>query len=200
MLCIRCGYDNREGTNYCSKCNAKMLAMAPVGVPGGTGGLEMDENTTYITPQQRFVTEYIFNLSNRAYEYLHLGEPGEPLLEAFEVVKQKVDEFEFNAMPDILNDLKAERNDDPDNEYPKQVLYLVNKGVALYREGIAQFESFVASGDEPTLVEAVHKMQDANDNLCLAYQMVGTRNKMLEENLRRAELAERQAQAQAAES
>lgn len=193
MLCVRCGYDNKEGTNYCSKCNAKMLAMAPTGIPGSGSAVEMDENTTYLTPQQRFVTEFIFNLSNRAYEYLHLGEPGEPLLEAFEVVKQRVDEFENNAMPDILADLQKQRSEYPEEEYPRQVLYLVNKGVSLYREGIAMFESFVASGDETTLLDAVHKMQDANDNVCLAYQMVGLRNKVLEEDIRKAEVMARQA-------
>lgn len=193
MLCIRCGFDNKEGSNYCSKCNAKILTMAPSGAPGAASAVELDENTNYLTPQQRFVTEYVFNLTNRAYEYLHLGEPGEPLLEAFQVVKHNVDDFEQNKYPDILQDLKNERSDYPDDEYPKQVLYLLSKGLSLYREGIGMFESFIASGDEPTLIESVHKMQDANDNLCLAYQIVGLRNRGLEEDIRRSEVMARQA-------
>lgn len=193
MLCIRCGYDNKEGTNYCSKCNAKMLTMAPTGVPGAGSAVELDENTTYLTPQQRFVTEYMFDLTSRAYEYLHLGEPGEPLLEAYQVVRQRVDDFEKTQFPEILADLQNQRSDSPDEEYPKQVIYLINKGLSLYREGFGLFDSFVASGDEPTLIDAIHKMQDANDNLCLAYQVVGLRNKALEDGIRKAEVMARHA-------
>jgi hypothetical protein len=170
-----------------------MLTMAPSGAPGAASAVELDENTHYLTPERRFVTEYLFDLTNRAYEYLHLGEPGEPLLEAFQVVKQRVDDFEHNKYPDILETFVNERNDFPEDEYPKQVLYLLNKGLNMYREGIAQFESFIASGDEPTLIESVTKMQDANDNLCLAYQLVGLRNKGLEEDLRKHEVMARHA-------
>jgi hypothetical protein len=199
MLCIRCGHDNPDGTNFCTKCNAKMLQMAPSGTPGGRSVLELDEHTTYLTPDRRYVTEYMYNLTCRAYEYLHVGESGEPLLEAYQFVKSKIDELEQVGMPEMIAQLQAERSDDPENEYPKQVLYLLNKGITLYREGFGMFDSFVQSGEDQVLIDSIHKMQDANDNLCLAYQVIGTRNQMLEEELRRREVAARQAAAAGAE-
>lgn len=191
MLCIRCGEANPPGSNFCSKCNAKLLQMAPTGTPGGSAVLEVDENTEYLTPKQRYVTEHLYNLTCRAYEYLHQGEPGDPLLEAYNIVKAKLLEFEEASLPEIMAQLQAERQEDPEDDYPKQILYLLNKGISLYKEGTGMFDSFVESGEEPVLVDAVTRMQDGNDNICLAYELIYSRTKMAEEELRRREMAER---------
>ncbi|MEW6278200.1 MAG: zinc ribbon domain-containing protein [Candidatus Eremiobacterota bacterium] len=191
MLCIRCGHDNEAGSNFCEKCNAKLLQMAPTGAPGAASVLEVDEHTEYLVPDQRYVTQHLYNLTWRAYEYLHQDGPGEALLEAYQIVRAKLDEFEADAMPEMMAQFQAERQRDPEDDYPKQLIYLMNKGISLYREGATMFDSFVQSGEEPVLIEAVHRMQDGNDNIGLAYSLIAARQQIIHEELMRREAAAR---------
>jgi hypothetical protein len=168
MICIRCGHANHDSNNYCEKCNAHLPKMAGQGAPGGDSILSVEEGYTYITPQKHYQTEYIVNLTDRASEYLNEGASGEPLLEAYNIVKARWEELEQNQLPDMFEGLKSLSSQQPEDTYPKQMKYLLHKGANIFREGIEQFESFIQTGSTDTLTEACHKLVEGNDYFCLA--------------------------------
>ncbi len=179
MLCLRCSHDNPPGVNFCQKCNARMLQMAPSGNPMPTSTLEFDDNTHYLSAD-RYVTEHIYELTCRAAEYLQ-GEPGEPLIEAFNVCKAKLEEFRDQAMPTIIADLQMERSTHPELDFAPQILYQVNHGVTLFEEGVNMFATFMETGDDQVLIQAVTSMQDGNDHICLAHELILKRAKLFED-------------------
>lgn len=181
MLCIRCGHDSPEGSKFCHKCNAKLLHMAPTGNPMSNSLLDLDDTTNIITPEKRYITEHIYHLTACAYDYLHKGEPGEPLLEAFQVIKSRMEEFQNEALPEIVAQLQAERSNYPDLDFAPQILYQINHGTKLVEEGVGYFESFIESGDEEVLIAAVTCMQDGNDHICLANELIVKRGALLEQ-------------------
>lgn len=173
MLCLRCGHDSPPGSNFCQKCNAKLLQVAPTGDPMPTSTLEFDDKTHYMSAD-RYVTEHIYNLTCRAAEYLHQGASGEPLLEAFQVCKTKLEEFKA-FMPEFITQLQQERANHPEYDFAAQILYQVNHGLGLFEQGASMFEVFAEDGDDDLLVQAVTSMQDGNDHLCLANELIQTR-------------------------
>ncbi len=198
-ICIKCGHTNADHMNYCEKCNAVLFKMATGAGPDTS--MELEEGREYLVPQRSYPTEHLYNLTCRAYEYIHHEAPGEPLLEAYQVVKEKLDVMEHEQLPAQLDHLKELANDDPEDEYSRQVMYLLKKGVALYREGCTMMDQFVESGDTQTLIDAVTKMQEGNDNLGLALEIGQTREGLIHQELEsRKQQARMQASSGAAES
>lgn len=178
MLCLRCSHDNPQGLNFCQKCNARLLQIAD-GNAAPTSMLELDENTNYL-PAERYVTEHIYNLTCRAYEYLYAEEPVEPLIEAFNVCRDRLEEFKAEGLPEIVATMQMERQNFPELDVAPQILYQVNHGASLFERGVELFQGFLESGDEGTLVMAVTHMQDGNDHLCLVNDLLKARQPMLE--------------------
>lgn len=195
MICMKCGQMNPDSLNFCQKCNATLMKVAPTGASSSV--IDVEEGKEYLTPQKSYPTEFLYNLTCRAYEYIHHGASGDPLLEAYDVVRTRLEEFENEALPTILEHMQFERQEYPEDDYARQMLYLLNKGVALYREGCAMMDEFIETGETPTLIEAVRRMQDGNDNLGLATELCSLRGEMLDEELRRCEVQERVEQQQA---
>lgn len=176
MLCVRCGSDNPVGTNYCTRCNARLPRMAPTGL--STSVLDVQEGRAYVVPTRRIPTKYLHDLTCRAYEYVHEEGDGEAVLAAYEVVRSNIESFEYNEMPDLLGRLHVEAaSAKADDDYFSQLIYLLNKGVATMREGFALMDAFVESGDVEVLREALKRMQDGNDDLALGKQLSDERAK-----------------------
>lgn len=183
MLCVHCSHDNPPGTKLCQKCNAKMLQMAPSGNPMPNSTLEIDDKTHYL-PANRYATEHIYNLSTAAAAYLE-GASEEPMMEAFEVFKSRFEELQTKFMPEIMPQLLEERANHPEFDFAAQIIYQLNHGTNLVEQGIGMFQTFVESGDEPLLAQAVTCMTDGNDHICLANELIATRadlfGKMIEQ-------------------
>lgn len=171
MICVRCGHSNPEGNNYCEKCNQHLVKMAPAGADRTS--LIVEEGYKYLAPQKSYPTKYLFDLTCRAKEYLEDDASGDPMLEAFHVIKIRLAEFEGTALPAIMEGLKSINLQYPTDDYPKQMAYLLNKGVALYHEGVALFESFIESGKNEEMVNGITKMQEGNDYVGVAEEFSG---------------------------
>lgn len=192
MICIKCGHANPDHLNYCEKCNAYIFKMG-AGQGAAPSVIDLEEGKQYFVPERSYPTEYLYNLTCRAYEYIHENAPGEPLLEAYEVVRTKLDEMEEQSLPGVLEGLNHQRLEDPEDDFPRQMAYLINKGVLLYREGTALMDEFIANGENSVLIDAVTRMQEGNDNFGLALEMGQAREMLIAEELNRREQAERAA-------
>lgn len=194
MICVKCGHTN-PGGKYCEKCNAVLLQM-----PGmvATSSIDVEEGKSYLTPQRSYPTEFLYNLSWRAYEYIHAGASGDPLLEAYQVVRSRMEQFDAEGLPVLLQDFELEKVDLPDDDFSRQMIYLLNKGVGMYREGFDLMDQFIASGDNQTLIQAITRMQEGNDHLGLAGELSQLRSDTIEVELAKLAAQERAAQAQGA--
>lgn len=183
MNCVKCGQSNPGGLNFCQRCNAQLLKIAGA---AASSSLDIEEGKAYLTPDRAYPTEFLYNLSCRAYEYVHQGAPGEPLLEAYHIVRSRIDEFEAEGLPALLSELESERHEMPDDDHARQMIYLLSKGVSMYREGFVGFDDFVVSGETEALIFAITRMQEGNDHLGLAGELAQTRSQKIEDALLRA--------------
>lgn len=195
MICVRCGHKNASGSNYCEKCNAHLAKMGPL----KTSSLDVSEGRSYVTPFKSYPTEYMFNLTSRAQEYIYQGASGDPLLEAYKVVRGKVEEFEANAMEDVLADYEAQKLDFPDEDYAHQMTYLINMGIAKFHDSFALMDQFIESGANETLVEAVSLMMYANDYIGFVQELATARREVIREALEKIR-AQRRAEELAAKA
>lgn len=169
MLCLRCGQVNPPRTKLCSRCNAVLPRMDFDQAPAST--LDMEDGRAYVLPQRSFPTRYMYDLTCRAYEYIHQEAPGEPLLDAYDVVRSSIERFEAHEMPKLLERMAAEKRQEPNEDFWTQVPYLLKRGLAMLHEGFARMDEFIETGDVETLKAAVERMQEGNDNFGLARQL-----------------------------
>lgn len=172
MICVRCGNPNPPGSNYCSRCHA-VLPRIDSGEPSSSFAIE--DGREYLVPERSYPTEHVYHLTCRAWEYIHQEAPGEPLLEAFEVVRGALDRFESEDLPDLLVRFEEGRAKEPDDDYWTQLPYLMKRGITMMREGFARMETFVGDGDVDTLKSAVERIQEGNDHLGLARELATQR-------------------------
>ncbi len=194
MICIKCGHSNPGGLNFCQRCNAHLVKMGPVG--GVASAIDIEEGKSYLTPQRSYPTEYMYNLTCRAYEYVQEGASGDPLLEAYEVVRSSIEAFECDGLPAMMASFEEEKLDLPEDDYSRQMIYLMNRGVSLFHEGFDFMDRFIQSGENPTLVEAIARMQEANDYLGLARELATLRSQKVDDELAQIAAARRLAEQQ----
>jgi len=135
--------------------------------------LELMEGKTYLTPQQSYTTEYLFQLS----EAVESGDTEQVEL-WLKLIAKNLEEFSSTALTRLRGLLDMERFADPDSDFPDQVQYLVNKGVTGYQEGL---EAMRAASDQSALAAGLKQLQEGNDNLVLGLGMVSDRKSQLEE-------------------
>lgn len=169
MFCFRCGMANEPRNNYCVNCHAVLPRMDSDVTPSST--LDLEDGREYVVPQRSFPTKYLYDLTCRAYEYIHHEAPGEPLLEAYGIVRNALERFEAHDLPTLLQKMLEEKRKDPEDDYWTQMPFLLNRGTKMMHEGFVMMDSFIESGDPDTLKAAVEKMQEGNDNLGLAREL-----------------------------
>jgi len=173
VLCFRCGNANPPNLNYCGRCNAVLPRLEMDDASLAPPLLDLEEGRQYLVPTQSFPTEYLYQLTCRAYEYVHEEASGTPLLEAYELVRSKIDAFDANELPGLIERLQNEKK--PDDDYSSQMIYLLTRGVATMREGFELMDAFVENGDVETLRAALARMQQGNDHLGLGKRLSSER-------------------------
>lgn len=186
-FCIKCSTENSAGTKYCSKCGAVLPQMAPTGVPDASG-FEVDENTTYITPNFHYPADELLNLAWAANDFLEEGSELDPFLDAYEIVKEKFTQHLETTKAEMQELIADARTRDPNDAHPKQLAYLNNKGTAYLEEGLASVEAFLAALDEDKILtdrlkDGVVKLVMANDHFCLIVALIQVRVNALLETL-----------------
>lgn len=173
MFCFHCGHQNEPHANFCADCSARLPRMDRDREPGPT--LEVEDGREYVVPQRSFPTQYLYDLTCRAYEYIHQEAPGEPLVHAWYVVQAALETFEEEDLPALLARLREEKAKAPEDDYWTQMPYLLNRGVQLMHEGFERMEAFLECGDVEVLKDAVTRMQEGNDSLGLARELATAR-------------------------
>ena len=184
--CLKCGFFNGPGAKYCAGCAAVLLQMAPSGVPGSA--LEVDEGTEYYQPPGHYPAPELLNLSWAAHDFLLGGADLDPFLDCYQVVADRFASYRDGAMQEFLELMANERNLNPSDPYPRQMLYLNNKAVSLFEEGILNVERFLDALDRnqvlPDLLKrGVVSLVGANDHFCYAVQLTEERTLALETTL-----------------
>lgn len=171
MLCLRCGGENPPRANYCTRCNAVLPRIVTSDSTPPASTIDVEEGRHYLVPQRSFPTEYLYNLTCRAYEYIHENASGTPLLDAYNVVRTRIEAFESNDLPHLLDRLRLGQMAAPDDDYYSQMVYLLKRGVSVMHEGFERMDAFIESGEIETLKEAIAMMQEGNDSLGLGKQL-----------------------------
>ena len=162
--CPRCSHENKPGSYVCSSCCAQLPRMAEMAGPS----LELMEGKTYLTPQQSYSTEYLFQLT----EAVQSGDQEQVEL-WLKLISKNLAEFTSSTLPRLRSLLDMERFADPDTEFPDQVQYLITRGLAGYEEGLAAMRG-------GALEAGLKQLQEGNDNLVLGLGMVADRKAELE--------------------
>ncbi len=173
MLCLRCGHDSPPHSHYCARCSAILPRMELNDGRGHT--LDVEDGREYVVPQRSFPTRYLYDLTCRAHDYIHLEAPGEPLLEARDVVRNALENFRATELPGILDRMREERIKAPHDDYWTQMPYLIQQGLQLMDQGFRTMEDFVQSGEVGTLKAAIAQLQEGNDHLGQARELAQTR-------------------------
>lgn len=167
--CPRCSHQNKSNSPVCSGCGAQLPRLVEMAGPS----LELMEGKTYLTPQQSYTTEYLFQLS----EAVEGGDTEQVQL-WLKLIAKNLEEFAGSALQRLRGLLDMERFADPDTDFPDQVQYLVNKGVAGYQEGL---DAMRAATDQAALEAGLKQLQEGNDNLVLGLGMLSDRKAQLEQ-------------------
>lgn len=167
--CPRCSHENKPNAPLCSGCGAQLPRLAEMEGPR----LELMEGRTYLTPQQSYSTEYLFQLT----EAVQSGDAEQVEL-WLKLLGKNLDEFASSALPKLRGLLDMERFTDPDTDFPDQVQYLVTKGVTGYQDGLAAMRE---ARDQEALEAGLRLVQEGNDNLVLGLGMLSDRKAELEQ-------------------
>mgnify|MGYP001030696069 CR=1 FL=1 len=173
IACFKCGHENPDGQKFCS-CGATLPQMAPSGSPSSS--LDLDENTNYLKPTEHFPSAEMLAMAWALHDFLEEGSELDHFLEVYDGVKARLENYNQNLHQESLEFITNDRNIDPDDDYPKQIQYLVVRGSQLSEDGIAQVESFLDALDEDRIEaetgkEGVAKIVQANDHFLLALHM-----------------------------
>lgn len=169
MLCLRCGHDSPQHSHYCARCTAILPRMELN--DGRSHTLDVEDGRDYVVPKRSFPTRYLYDLTCRAYDYIHLEAPGEPLLEARDRVRDALERFKTAELPKILERIAEEKIKAPHDDFWTQVPYLIQQGLQLMDQGFQTMDDFVESGEVETLKAAIAQLQEGNDNLGQAREL-----------------------------
>ncbi|MGE0493383.1 MAG: hypothetical protein AB7S38_29515 [Vulcanimicrobiota bacterium] len=182
MQCIRCGHENPEGTKVCSGCQARLLRLAPTGVPNQSVAIE--EGREYLAPQINYETVHLMTLFEVVELFLDDGVDPEAVMAEIEAHRARLDAYEAGPLPDSLSLLAQEAQRLPADDFHTQVSYLLKKGVGLYRQGLDNLTLALEEAEtEEPFVEACQALQDGNNHICLGLELMDERQKQLEEIL-----------------
>ncbi len=105
MICVKCGHMNPGDSKYCEKCNAVLLRVLPP--QASTTMVDVEEGFAYLSPEQMYITSYIFQLVQAGYNYCTGEGTREELAEVYGDVKKRFEDFDQRILPDMLAELES---------------------------------------------------------------------------------------------
>jgi len=191
MICVKCGNKNEPGLENCSQCGAYLVTVID---DSEESIIDVESGFSYLYPEQTYVNQVTFDLVKASYDFCTQGGSKEAVVKAFEAIKKRTLDFENGLLPQMLDSLETYKTEDVGREYARQMVYLLNKGQQLSREGIALLEKFLATDLTDSLVQGVFKFQEGNDYLNVAGLVMKGNLQILEEELNRRLMASRAAE------
>jgi|GEM_PF-999198 len=188
MLCVKCGQDNPLDANECEKCGALLVREEN---DQDESLLDIESGFSYLYPERMYINPVTFNMVKTAFEYSNQKAEKDDVALAFEAVKKRFNALDQEIIPDMLETLYEYKLEDVSKEYARQMMYLLKKGSNLSKEGIGKIENFLATEEFDRLVEGVFRVQEGNDYLNLAGELIKANLQFLQEEICRRKLASR---------
>ena len=180
MVCVQCGAENAEHAKYCSKCNALLFQVAPVGLPTSSS-IDLSEEITYPVATAHYQSPILENLAWAVHEFAEEEGDLEPVIEAYEAFREIYEGFrkEIPVLQELHYSSDGFIEGDPT---PKFVKYLLTRSTEAYAEGEAFFESYLESlealgededfPDPKPLMEGTKSWLNCNDNICMTFELL----------------------------
>lgn len=179
MRCLKCGrnYDDYS-IKFCIQCRIPLLRFEPeeqttslhstLDVTDGGGGSRLQ----YLKPEHAYDTELIRPILDVSYRFLKGESDIDELSARLESTREVFITFKDRQLPEILDKLEIILRNGIAEEFSRQVIYLVRKGITLFEEGIGDVESFKTDENRESLLRGVLKMQEGNDYIALAEEVI----------------------------
>ncbi|MCL5037909.1 MAG: hypothetical protein M1269_12485 [Chloroflexi bacterium] len=192
MICMKCGHKNSGDAKYCQKCNAILLRMYDDKNTGEISMLDVEDGFSYLYPEHVYVTPIVQNLMEAIYNF-HLGVGTLAKVQgAFSKVKRNFLNFENGLLQEMLETMDSYKEDEFGREYSRQMIYLLNKGSRLTKEGIEQIDEFFEGNEDRKLLsEGILRIQEGNDNFGLISDLMKANLDVLEQEKSRREMTAR---------
>jgi len=194
MLCVRCGQENPPEALECSNCGALIVKEEN---NQDESLLDVESGYSYIYPERMYINPIVFNLVKSAFEYCQQKVDKEYVGEALKAVQTRLFDLNNEIIPEMLDTLHEYKQEEVSREYARQMIYLLNKGVKLSKEGIGRVENFLETEDFDRLVEGVFRVQVGNDYLYLAGDLMKANLQFLSEEIGKRRLTSRAEEFQA---
>ncbi len=179
MRCLKCGrsYDDYS-IKFCIQCRIPLLRFEPeeqsapqysmLDVTDGGGGSRLQ----YLKPEHAYDTNLIRPILDGSYRFLKGELAIDELSARLEETRETFMAFKEKQLPAILDKLEIILRNGLAEEFCRQVIYLVRKGVMLFEEGIGDVDCFMTDDSRENLLRGVLKMQEGNDYIALAQEVI----------------------------
>jgi hypothetical protein len=159
--------------------------------PATSTSFEVDEETEYLEPPGHYPAPELLSLSWAAHDFLEGGTELDPFLDCYQLIVDRFSSYRDNEMQAFLELMASERSLVPEDPYPRQMLYLNNKALGLFEEGVLNVERFLDALDcnevQPSLLKrGVVSLVSANDHFCYAVHLTELRSEALEQTIERS--------------
>ncbi len=185
MLCPFCSRENPDRQRLCLGCQATLPRIPDLGLD--RVGVGWRDDVTYPEPTHHYRTPQLDRLS-ALIEGLLAGEDlfGE-LDDHLYAMSTNYMAFIERHVQQMETILAGSRGVQPDDPYPLQLTYLLQRGSELFEQGGAAFDRFFdTESDDPQELEAAFAvLRDSHDYFCLALELAATRWAALEQLLER---------------
>ncbi|MBI2264495.1 MAG: zinc ribbon domain-containing protein [Armatimonadetes bacterium] len=190
MICLKCGHKNPDHLKHCEKCNAVLLKMTHGEPQAAPSMIDVEDGQSYIQPERMYPTELIFSLIEAGYHYFAEQGTREDFLTAVEETDSRLASFEKEKLPRMMATYQEWKEEEFTSEYGRQMIYLVTKGFRLFREGLDTLQHFLSEDgdDRNRMVEGLIKVQEGNDNIALALELVETHIDIVGEEMKRRQM------------
>ncbi|MDQ7823513.1 MAG: hypothetical protein RDV48_12010 [Candidatus Eremiobacteraeota bacterium] len=179
MMCVKCGitYDD-PCIKFCIRCRiplprfsadtAGRPATSLFDVTDGGGGRRLH----YPSPARAYDTDLIRPLLEAAWQFTKGEAAQDAVVSAFMGTRDRFSLFREKELPAIQDRFEVALRENKAVECCRQMLYLLGKGAMLFEEGLCDVEGFLGCGEGEALLRGVLKMQEGNDYIGLAGEVI----------------------------
>jgi len=159
LLCVKCGFQNAEGANYCSQCHAQLLRVAPVAAQAEPEAPRVQDRLQQIAAAVARVTSGEWNPDEFA-QFLE---------ETAQILAEKERAIREITIPDeAAEDFREE-------------LDIGYAGIELYNQGVQRMFDFLSDGDADHLEAGLELVRQGNEHVNDAMRINRENRRKLEE-------------------
>lgn len=194
MICFKCGHEYDDPTRkFCENCKAPIPRFAPANASSaGASMIDVtdggDQRIKYLSPEKPYQTELMLTITEPGYRYFNGEITAGELKEVLSLTREKLETFKTKEMTPILDELEVRLRNNVTVEYCRQLIYLIRKGAMLFEEGLNDVESSLESDNRAVFMRGFLKMQEGNDYMAMAQDVVQYHLKVVDSEIVRLEM------------